>query len=76
MMSVTGRRTSRQFSHKDDRSVSHVINVGRKSHPGGSNVPEYDRPREVYGIGDCLKPRMLMNAIHDGFNVAVEIKSF
>ncbi len=29
--------------------------------------------REVYTIGDCLSPRNLMAAIHEGFNVAVEI---
>jgi 2,4-dienoyl-CoA reductase-like NADH-dependent reductase (Old Yellow Enzyme family)/NADPH-dependent 2,4-dienoyl-CoA reductase/sulfur reductase-like enzyme len=29
--------------------------------------------REVYAIGDCLSPRNLMAAIHDAFNVAVEI---
>jgi 2,4-dienoyl-CoA reductase-like NADH-dependent reductase (Old Yellow Enzyme family)/thioredoxin reductase len=29
--------------------------------------------REVYAIGDCLAPRNLMAAIHDAFNVAVEI---
>lgn len=29
--------------------------------------------REVYVIGDCAKPRNLMSAIHDAFNVAVEI---
>ena len=29
--------------------------------------------REVYVIGDCANPRNLMGAIHDGFNIAVEI---
>lgn len=29
--------------------------------------------REVYVVGDCLRPRNLMAAIHDAFNVAVEI---
>jgi 2,4-dienoyl-CoA reductase-like NADH-dependent reductase (Old Yellow Enzyme family)/NADPH-dependent 2,4-dienoyl-CoA reductase/sulfur reductase-like enzyme len=29
--------------------------------------------REVYVIGDCLSPRNLMAAIHDAFNVSVEI---
>ena len=29
--------------------------------------------REVYVIGDCANPRNLMAAIHDAFNVAVEI---
>ena len=28
---------------------------------------------DVYVIGDCANPRNLMHAIHDGFNVAVEI---
>jgi NADPH-dependent 2,4-dienoyl-CoA reductase/sulfur reductase-like enzyme len=28
---------------------------------------------EVYQIGDCSNPNNLMSAIHDGFNVAVEI---
>jgi 2,4-dienoyl-CoA reductase-like NADH-dependent reductase (Old Yellow Enzyme family)/NADPH-dependent 2,4-dienoyl-CoA reductase/sulfur reductase-like enzyme len=28
---------------------------------------------DVYVIGDCAKPSNLKNAIHDGFNVAVEI---
>ena len=28
---------------------------------------------DVYGIGDCLKPRTIKEAVHDGFNVAVEI---
>ena len=29
--------------------------------------------REVYVVGDCSNPRNLMAAIHDGFNVAVEL---
>ena len=29
--------------------------------------------REVYVVGDCREPRNLMAAIHDGFNIAVEI---
>lgn len=29
--------------------------------------------RDVYVIGDCLSPRNLMAAIHDAFNVSVEI---
>jgi 2,4-dienoyl-CoA reductase-like NADH-dependent reductase (Old Yellow Enzyme family)/thioredoxin reductase len=29
--------------------------------------------REVHVIGDCLSPRNLMGAIHDAFNVSVEI---
>jgi 2,4-dienoyl-CoA reductase-like NADH-dependent reductase (Old Yellow Enzyme family)/thioredoxin reductase len=29
--------------------------------------------REVYKLGDCLNPRNLMAAVHDGFNYAVEI---
>jgi len=29
--------------------------------------------RETYIIGDCIKPRNLMGAIHDAFNVAAEI---
>ena len=28
---------------------------------------------EVYNIGDCSNPRNLMAAIHEAFNVAVEI---
>ena len=28
---------------------------------------------EVYVVGDCSRPNNLMAAIHDGFNVAVEI---
>ena len=28
---------------------------------------------EVYVIGDCLNPRKLMDAVHEGFNVAIEI---
>ncbi|MFC1945980.1 FAD-dependent oxidoreductase [Chloroflexota bacterium] len=28
---------------------------------------------EVYVIGDCSNPRNIMGAIHDGFNIAVEI---
>jgi 2,4-dienoyl-CoA reductase-like NADH-dependent reductase (Old Yellow Enzyme family)/thioredoxin reductase len=28
---------------------------------------------EVYAIGDCLKPRAIKEAVHDGFNIAVEI---
>jgi len=29
--------------------------------------------KDIYVIGDCAKPRDLMSAIHDAFNVAVEI---
>lgn len=32
-----------------------------------------DRMSEAYTIGDCRKPKDLKQAIHDGFNVAVEI---
>lgn len=32
-----------------------------------------DAALDVYVIGDCRKPRNLKQAIHDGFNVAVEI---
>jgi NADPH-dependent 2,4-dienoyl-CoA reductase/sulfur reductase-like enzyme len=32
-----------------------------------------DLAPEVYPIGDCLKPQTLKEAIHDGFNVGVEI---
>ena len=32
-----------------------------------------DLPSEIFSIGDCVRPRKLMNAIHEGFNVAVEI---
>jgi 2,4-dienoyl-CoA reductase-like NADH-dependent reductase (Old Yellow Enzyme family)/thioredoxin reductase len=28
---------------------------------------------EVYAIGDCVKPQAVKEAIHDGFNVAVEL---
>jgi len=28
---------------------------------------------EVHAIGDCLKPRSIKEAVHDGFNVAVEL---
>ncbi len=28
---------------------------------------------EVYAIGDCVKPQAIKEAVHDGFNVAVEI---
>ena len=30
-------------------------------------------PADVFVVGDCLKPRALKEAIHDGFNVAVEL---
>jgi pyruvate/2-oxoglutarate dehydrogenase complex dihydrolipoamide dehydrogenase (E3) component len=29
--------------------------------------------QEVHVIGDCLRARKLINAVHDGFNIAVEI---
>jgi 2,4-dienoyl-CoA reductase-like NADH-dependent reductase (Old Yellow Enzyme family)/NADPH-dependent 2,4-dienoyl-CoA reductase/sulfur reductase-like enzyme len=32
-----------------------------------------DAAPDVYTIGDCVKPQGVMEAIHDGFNVAVEI---
>ena len=28
---------------------------------------------EVYVIGDCLRPRKLMDAIHEAFNMAIEL---
>ena len=28
---------------------------------------------EVYAVGDCVNPRKLMEAIHEGYNAAVEI---
>jgi 2,4-dienoyl-CoA reductase-like NADH-dependent reductase (Old Yellow Enzyme family)/thioredoxin reductase len=32
-----------------------------------------DLAREVYVVGDCVSPRNLISAIHEAFNVAVEI---
>jgi len=32
-----------------------------------------DLASDVYTIGDCVKPRSIKEAVHDGFNVAVEI---
>jgi len=29
--------------------------------------------REVYEVGDCVSPRNLISAVHDAFNIAVEI---
>ncbi len=28
---------------------------------------------EVYAVGDCVSPRKLMDAVHEGFNIAVDI---
>ena len=28
---------------------------------------------EVYAVGDCLRPQAIKEAVHDGFNVAVEL---
>ena len=28
---------------------------------------------DIHVIGDCVKPRTIKEAVHDGFNVAVEI---
>jgi NADPH-dependent 2,4-dienoyl-CoA reductase/sulfur reductase-like enzyme len=33
----------------------------------------YGLSADVYVVGDCLKPRSVKEAVHDGFNVAVEI---
>jgi pyruvate/2-oxoglutarate dehydrogenase complex dihydrolipoamide dehydrogenase (E3) component len=32
-----------------------------------------DLMTDVYAIGDCAKPQALKEAVHDGFNVAVEL---
>jgi hypothetical protein len=32
-----------------------------------------DSAPDVYTIGDCVKPQSIAEAVHDGFNVAVEI---
>jgi len=37
-------------------------------------VKDWERlASEVYAVGDCVNPRKLMDAIHEGYNAAVEI---
>lgn len=49
-----------------------VLSLGSKSRTQTVNKFQGLAP-EVYVIGDCSNPRNLMAAIHEGFNVAVEI---
>jgi pyruvate/2-oxoglutarate dehydrogenase complex dihydrolipoamide dehydrogenase (E3) component len=49
-----------------------VLALGLKSRSSIANALKGLAP-DVYVIGDCMKPRKLGDAIHEGFNVAVEI---
>lgn len=49
-----------------------VLSLGFKPRREVAN-PFHNIASEVYIIGDCRKPQDLKQAIHDGFNVAVEI---
>lgn len=49
-----------------------VLALGFRARTGLTQLFE-GLAREVYMVGDCLKPGNLMTAIHSAFNVAVEI---
>ena len=49
-----------------------VLSLGVKSRYENVNAFK-DLTREVHVIGDCAKPRNLMAAIHDAFNITAEI---
>ena len=49
-----------------------VLSLGVKSRYENVNAFK-DLAREVHVIGDCAKPRNLMAAIHDAFNITAEI---
>ncbi len=49
-----------------------ILSMGFK--PRTEVVNKFNRLNtDVHVIGDCLKPRTIKEAVHDGFNVAVEI---
>jgi pyruvate/2-oxoglutarate dehydrogenase complex dihydrolipoamide dehydrogenase (E3) component len=49
-----------------------VLSLGVKPREEVVNAFQ-DSAQDVYIIGDCSKPGNLMSAIHDGFNIAMEI---
>lgn len=49
-----------------------VLSLGLMPRIGVVKVFERLAP-EVYAVGDCVNPRKLMEAIHEGYNAAVEI---
>lgn len=49
-----------------------ILSLGFRARTGIVNRFREMGP-EVYAIGDCLKPLAIKEAVHDGFNVAVEI---
>jgi 2,4-dienoyl-CoA reductase-like NADH-dependent reductase (Old Yellow Enzyme family)/thioredoxin reductase len=49
-----------------------ILSLGFKARP--DVVGEFsDVAPDVYGVGDCVRPQAVMEAVHAGFNVAVEI---
>ena len=49
-----------------------VVAVGAK--PNDALVKELDgKVPELYVIGDCLKPRRMINAIHEGADIGYQI---
>jgi 2-enoate reductase len=53
-------------------AVSVVLALGLKSKEDLSSALK-DKVPEVYTVGDCVKPRMVINAIWDGFHIARRI---
>jgi NADPH-dependent 2,4-dienoyl-CoA reductase/sulfur reductase-like enzyme len=49
-----------------------ILSLGFKSRTETANSFR-ELITEVYTIGDCAKPQALKEAIHDGFNIAVEL---
>jgi 2,4-dienoyl-CoA reductase-like NADH-dependent reductase (Old Yellow Enzyme family)/thioredoxin reductase len=49
-----------------------ILSLGFKSRTETVNLFK-QLMTEVYAIGDCAKPQALKEAIHDGFNIAVEL---
>lgn len=49
-----------------------IITAQRNMASGWSNISG-DSRKEVHFIGDAKKPRRLLNAIHDGYRLGMEI---
>jgi pyruvate/2-oxoglutarate dehydrogenase complex dihydrolipoamide dehydrogenase (E3) component len=60
------------WEHLEIPADTVILSLGFRSRTKTVNVFK-DLVTEVYTIGDCAKPQALKEAIHDGFNVAVEL---
>ena len=49
-----------------------ILSLGFRARTAVAAALQESAP-DVYSIGDCRRPNRIKEAIHDGFNIAVEI---